>query len=83
VTFDPAFSGTPDICFGAFGSTNSFDGKDNIDFISKSVKPTHVDFQFGPQLSASYFKIGLQWMACGHSNRGMTAEMLLDLKLNE
>jgi len=84
VTFDPAFSGTPDICFGAFGSRVY---GDNIQFIYKIVKSTYVDLKLWTTIT--YFQnevygiIGVQWMACGHSNRGMTAEMLLDLKLNE
>jgi len=82
VTFDPAFSGTPDICFAAFNPYMVFQtGKSGeiIMFVSKSVKPTHVDFKF----KSEYHSLGVQWMACGRSNRGMTAEMLLDLKLNE
>jgi len=91
VTFNPAFSDTPDICFGAFAK--SWNDR-NIEMMSTSVKSTHVDFKFyqpksrdtaNAHVDASVVSpyVGVQWMACGRSNRGMTAEMLLDLKLNE
>jgi len=81
VTFNPAFSGTPNLCFSAFEAPSVFHvGDYNVKLISKNVKSTHVDFEFSRLRGGP---IGVQWMACGHSNRGMTAEMLLDLKLNE
>jgi len=89
VTFNPAFSGTPDLCFSAFKAPSMFGGSHsssdemgdyNVQLLSKNVKSTHVDFEF---FQIKGRPIEVQWMACGHSNRGMTAEMLLDLKLNE
>jgi len=82
VSFNPAFSGTPDLCFGAFGEETAY----SIMLISKNIKSTHVDFEFlqhSTTVHEESRKLGVQWIACGHSNRGMTAEMLLDLKFNQ
>jgi len=87
VSFNPAFSGTPDLCFGAYAD---YSLETNVEFISKDVKSTHVDFKFTRKAKKNIFHaedfqdlLGVQWIACGHSNRGMTAEMLLDLKYNQ
>jgi len=83
VSFNPAFSGTPDICFGTFDQDLA---RFNVKLVSKNVKSTHFDFEFGyiqSRLVEVTTKIGVQWMACGRSNGGRTAEMLLDLKFNE
>jgi len=89
VTFNPAFSGTPDLCFAAFGPFMDTsvpyhvtdENRVNIDLSYAKVKSTHVDFKFYQPKAG--FTIGVQWLACGHSNRGMKAEMLLDLKFNK
>jgi len=86
VSFNLAFSGAPDLCFGAYAYYRL---GTNVELISKDVKSTHFDFKFMRNGNPNVFKgqgkvhrLGVQWIACGHSNRGMTAEMLLDLKFN-
>jgi len=86
VLFNPAFSETPDICFGTFSeSGETF----NTQLIYQIVNSTHFSFAF-VQLTDTDKRphetthlLSVQWMACGHSNGGRTAEILLDLKFNK
>jgi len=71
VTFNPAFSGTPDISFGIFGSVSK-----DVQLESRSVTPTHVDFVIS--MNGCVAVVDVQWIACGHSNQDMTDNMILE-----
>jgi len=68
VTFNPAFSGTPDLSFGLFGP---------VQLESRSVAPTHVDFIYYI-FQTGCPKVNVQWIACGHLSRAMTDNMVLE-----